>query len=189
MKSDYTYIGLFTPPTAARIVKLQNKIAEHCGRSPYMDQFPPHVTLSFGNLLSDLELEEVKSHCSKIASSFSGGISFASEIIFKEKTEQGKTFTSVRMKLGSTLQFNEISRKVVEMAKKYEVPVDFFTEDHFHVGLGRYEGSIDKPLISKLIEEEGMLVISIKKLAIYYSMLNEPKPEKAIERAVFPFSQ
>ncbi len=188
MKSNYAYIGLFTPVTTAKIKRLQHKLSERFGCSSFMGEWPPHVALSFGNLLSDLELEEVKSKCSDIASSFRIGVAHVSEISFSEVLEQGKKATLLRLKLGTTAQFNQISAAVSEVAEKYEMTTDFLTEGQFYIEIGTCEDPINMSTMVRLIEEENLLVVSIKEFAIYYSMMNNPKPPKALEIATFPFS-
>jgi hypothetical protein len=104
-----------------------------------------------------------------------------------EKTILGKTFTTIRLKVQSTIPLNELSNKVQMMARKYEVPIDIFSDDHFHIGLGRYESQIDEKVIKSIVDTETIILLTVEKLGVYYSMFNEPKPEKAIKIAAYPF--
>ncbi len=182
MKNDYTYIALLDENTSGIIREIQAKLEEKLGISEYSYQWTPHITVSFGNLL---DIEELDLIIKEINESISDIKSFAVKfdgVSFIKKEVQGSIYYSLRLKVAPNIDIDNLSEKIKNIASKYEVPFDAFSSDHFHLGLGRYNISeVDTDLVNNIISIEKLENAFVSSIAINYSMMNVPKPEKAKE--------
>jgi len=181
MKKDYTYIVLLNEESTSFVRGIQKKLSDKFGASEYQFQWPPHITVSFGNALDEKELEQVKNSLESI---FRGqkAFQFDIEIISSKKKEvQEETFTSIRLKVKDNKELKSVSEKVTNIAQKHEIPFDAFSEDHFHLGLGRYKNiEIHENDLKSIIDLDKFPELTISNVAVFFSMVNEPKPEKAL---------
>ncbi len=189
MKNDYTYIVLLDKDSAEVVRNIQKKLTESFGPSEYIDQWLPHSTISFSNLLSEDELEEFKNECTKIASDHHTFKIRFEKVSLIKKEIRGNVFYSLRLNIEKNDALESLSNDMVELARKYEVPLDKFTADHGYVALARYTEELDEEKIKSIIGHiENLPQPTISSFSIFYSMLNDPKPDKAKEIATFNFS-
>jgi 2'-5' RNA ligase len=189
-RSDYTYIAVLDDVSTAAVRDVQAKLAQVLGHSAYMDEWVPHVTVCFGNMLSEKELSEVRDRLAHIASVQKPiQISFSSVMIQKRQIVDD-TFFSVRLKVAVNGELEELSLKIAEVARDYQVPFDVFTTDHFHVGLGRYKvENINEEPLRELIAIETLPQPIISSFSIFLSLQNNPKPASATEFFRLEFGQ
>jgi 2'-5' RNA ligase len=183
-KNDYTYIALLDPATDALVKTIQEKLIAKIGYSDYMGQWPPHATLSFGNTLTTEDLIQVEEELKVI---LNGQVPVAFHIaglVTHEKTVEGESYCAVRLKISPSSEIDELSQKIISVAQKYKIPFDVFTNDHYHIGLGRYQSSqlVDIDL-NELLPAADEVSGFFDTIAVYYGMINDPKPEKAYEVA------
>ncbi|MDB4984332.1 MAG: hypothetical protein JWM20_511 [Patescibacteria group bacterium] len=187
-KHDYTYIALFDQASTDAVLGFQDEIRKVLGHSAYTDQWVPHTTVSFGNSLSQEEVEQVGI---ELADVFKDQKSFKIRIAavhMRERMVDGRKVGALRLKLSPNADLDALSEKVVSIAKKYEVPFDVFSENHFHIGLGRYElEGLENVNVEEIIHLDPNLEITVTSVALYFSMENDPKPDKASETASISF--
>ena len=188
MKKDYTYIVLFDEVTTRVVRDIQAKLSGVFGFSEYPKQWQPHITVSFGNLLTDEELSEVRKELQGIAQDFSPFQLKFNNYQINQREINGNSFFSLRLKLAPNPELDVFSERVREVAKNFETPFDVFTKDHYHVGLGRYARSdLDDEKIKEIITIDTLPEVIIRSFSIFHSMENTPKPEKATEIERFNF--
>ncbi|MCX6736205.1 MAG: hypothetical protein NTZ13_03930 [Candidatus Parcubacteria bacterium] len=190
MMNIYTYISFLDEATTHTIQKIQEKLNKEFGYSKYTDEWPPHLTVCFGNMLSKEEVAEVIKEC-EIVSPRHKPIQIQFEHVAITKREiQGEIFYSLRLKIKQNKDLERLSDDVSFIAEKYQIPFDAFTNDHYHVGLGRYSTQdLDEQKVSEIIDLRRIIGTVITSFSLFYSIVNEPKPEKAIEVARFLFKE
>ncbi len=99
---------------------------------------------------------------------------------------KGNVFYSLRLTIKENTVLDLLSKDVTDLARKYEVEFDKFTADHFYVALARYETELDEEKVKSVIGSlEDLPQPTISSFSIFYSLLNDPKPDKAKEIATF----
>jgi 2'-5' RNA ligase len=182
VRADYTYVAVLDDASTAAVRDIQTKLLGVLGHSPYMDHWVPHVTVCFGNQLSEKELSEMRDRLAPIAQAQKPiRITFDS-VVVQEKEVAGETYYAVKLKVALNGELEELSLKIAAIARDYSVPFDVFTGDHYHVGLGRYQvANINEEPLKNLIAIETLPQPVLTSFSIFHSMLNEPKPERATE--------
>ncbi len=187
-KNDYTYILLLDSVSTGQIRNIQNRLAEKLGHSEYMDQWVPHITVSHGNILLESEVRPVLDKLKEVLHDQRPFDLQIEGVVIQEKTVKEESYVAIRLKLVSTPELNELSSKVVAVSESWEVPIDVFTHDHFHIGLGRYKaGVFNEQEVYDLVSDFKEIRLIAKKVSLFYSMMNDPKPEKAYEVGAIEF--
>jgi 2'-5' RNA ligase len=189
-KHDYTYVCLLDEKTTQQIHAIQDSLAAEFGHSDFTDHWNPHVTISFGNLLSQEEESAVIAKCAEIAEETSPFTIHIHNVVIAKKEVQGFTYYALRLKVAPSDTLDMLSKKVTTMAHKYEVPFDAFSEDHYHVGLGRYSSpTLSQEKIDQIISLENFSDITVNSFSLFYSMFNTPTPPRAQEIQTFQFGK
>lgn len=184
MKSDYTYVSLLDPVSAVLVRDLQKGLAERFGRSVFSEQWPPHVTVSRGSLLSQ---EEVGSASSELAASLSETTAFSAgidSIMSFEQDIEGTAYHSLAFRLSPSRSLDLLSSRVASVASRYQPSFDGFTAERFHISIGKYEKAAFEGIdIESVIPKGCLSEISINSVSLFYSTTNHPRPDKPFEVA------
>jgi 2'-5' RNA ligase len=190
IKKDYAYVALLDPKTSQVIKEIQSRLKKVCGNSEYEGQWPPHTTISFGNLLSSNELVEVKKNFNNIAQSHKPFNIYFEKISIIKKVVQKNKYYYITFKIKKNKYLDALSREVMKVAQKHDIPFDKFTKYRFHVTIGKYAVSdLSKRKLLEIIGNKNTIQKAmISSFSIFYSTFNNPRPKNATEVDRFDFN-
>jgi len=134
LKESCVYITIAEGKLKKEIDIIQSKMRDIIGDVPYFSQWPPHMTLSYGNNLSEEELNLVNKRLDSIASNTkSFPIIFDKEIVFITKNIGNIKFYGIKLKILPNENLNNISKKIINIADNFEAPIKGFFKSEFHL--------------------------------------------------------
>ena len=183
MGNDYAYISLLDPDATLRVKWIQNTVCGELGKLG--EQWPPHVTLSRGNLLSAGDLVEVVKAFSNLTL-LCPLVVPTEGFVVKRKNENS---SSLRILLKSTPELLSLAQKVFSATDRFETPIRNPVNTAFHITLVSTIENEEIFRVEKLIENASLPeAITLDSLSIFYSTFNEDRPDMAYEVKKIAFS-
>lgn len=189
MKKDYTYILPLDNSSIEQIKKIRKRFFELTGSIKYSNNWPiPHITLYYGNLLSKLELLEIKKLLNKLADKTNPfRINFEKKLSFEEIKRPWGSFNSVRLYASKNEKLKELSSAIMKIADKYEKPNTNFSNDKFYSTIVAYD--IKKEGFNKFLANSQDLAVPKKSLvsgfSIFNSFIENGLPKSGLEERKF----
>lgn len=182
MKKDYAYIALLDDETTKIILSVRNYLIKEYGKSS--PGWPPHITVTRGNLLTQEELEQVKIKFSSLENLQPFTVTTGG-FFFKKKSED--TY-SLRIIIQPNPILQNLSHTVTDITSSFETITPVPEKQEYWITVGeKISGaeieSLQKYLNTVTIPSE----ISISSCSIFYSTFNDDAFNKAHEIESFNF--
>ena len=182
MKKDYAYIALLDDETTKIVLSVQNHLIKEYGKSS--PGWPPHITVTRGNLLTQEELEQVKIKLSSLKNIQPVTVTIGG-FFFKNKSED---IYSLRIIIQPNTILQNLSHNVTDITSCFETIEPVPEKQDYWITVGeKISGaeieSLQKYLNTVTIPSE----IIISSCSIFYSTFNEDALNKAYEIERFNF--